>query len=67
MVHHEANEALGFAGLAEALLFFLAALFIVLEALAHGLHNSFEWSVLATVVLTSMSQATDRYESVTSK
>lgn len=36
---HEANEALGFAGVAEALLFFLAALFNVLEALAHGLHN----------------------------
>ena len=32
---HEANAALGFAGVAEALLFFLAVLFIVLEALEH--------------------------------
>ena len=53
---HEANAALGFAGVAEALLFFLAVVFIVLEALEHVLHSSFERSAS-----TSMSQATDRY------
>ena len=56
---HAVSKALGFAGVAGALLFFLAALFTALEALSHALHI-----FLSDSLSTSTSHATERSESV---
>ena len=50
---HEANAALGFTEVSDALLIFLVVLFIMLKALEHVSHSSFDVSSS-----TSMSQGT---------